>query len=229
MVHPPSRRTQGTAAKWEASHSITAGNSRTRRMLQYIEELHAPSSRKLRLLATAYARFLETQPEYADSKHVAHLGEEVAEGRRTLDELWDQQERGWGFPGNWAIANLVLTRERIGNKIRAHLSGVIYQSDDPVACETAAQRHCAALRSCILCVLGNPFRPVTLDPSWRTSDVMLLAQIIYDERAFEQMPILGDALQDAGCDCEEVLTHCRDVSLTHVRGCWVADLVLGKS
>ena len=78
-------------------------------------------------------------------------------------------------------------------------------------------------------IFGNPFRPVSFDPAWRTSDVLLLAEGIYAERAFDRMPILADALQDAGCDNEEVLTHCRDTSLTHVRGCWVVDLLLGKA
>jgi hypothetical protein len=77
-------------------------------------------------------------------------------------------------------------------------------------------------------IFGNPFRPVTFNPAWRTSDVLLLAQGIYDERAFDRMLILADALQDAGCDNEDILSHCRDVKQTHVRGCWVVDLVLGK-
>jgi hypothetical protein len=77
-------------------------------------------------------------------------------------------------------------------------------------------------------IFGNPFRPVVLDPAWLSSDVLALARGIYDERAFDRMPILADALQDAGCDNEDILTHCRDTSLTHVRGCWVVDLLLGK-
>ena len=76
-------------------------------------------------------------------------------------------------------------------------------------------------------IFGNPFRPVTFDPAWRTSDVMLLANGIYDERAFDRMPILADALQDAGCDKPDILDHCRGDG-PHVRGCWVVDLVLGK-
>jgi hypothetical protein len=79
------------------------------------------------------------------------------------------------------------------------------------------------------CICGNPFRQVTFNPTWRTSDVMLLAQGIYEERAFERMPILADALQDAGCDNEDILSHCRDTSTPHARGCWVVDLILGKS
>ena len=77
-------------------------------------------------------------------------------------------------------------------------------------------------------IFGNPFRPVSLDPAWLTSDVLALARGIYDERAFDRMPILADALQDAGCDNPDVLTHCRGDE-THVRGCWVVDLLLGKA
>lgn len=79
------------------------------------------------------------------------------------------------------------------------------------------------------CVFGNPFRPVTFSPEWRTSTAVALARQIYESRDFSAMPILADALQDAGCDSDDVLNHCRDESLTHVRGCWVVDLVLGKS
>jgi len=56
-----------------------------------------------------------------------------------------------------------------------------------------------------------------------------LAQHIYDSRDFSPMPILADALQDAGCDHGDILTHCRDANAPHVRGCWVVDLILGKS
>ena len=77
-------------------------------------------------------------------------------------------------------------------------------------------------------IFGNPFRPVTIDSAWRTADVVALARGIYDERAFERLPILADALQDTGCDNEDILDHCRG-TLPHTRGCWVVDLILGKS
>jgi hypothetical protein len=78
-------------------------------------------------------------------------------------------------------------------------------------------------------IVGNPFRPVTLDQSWRTSTVVALAKGIYAERTFDVLPILSDALMDAGCENADLLDHCRDPQLTHVRGCWAVDLVLGKS
>ena len=76
-------------------------------------------------------------------------------------------------------------------------------------------------------IFGNRFRPVTLDPRWLTSSVLDLARAIYDERAFERMPILADALMDAGCDNNDILNHCRNGG-PHVRGCWVVDLILEK-
>jgi hypothetical protein len=76
-------------------------------------------------------------------------------------------------------------------------------------------------------IFGNPFRPVIFSPEWRTSTVLALARQIYDSRDFSAMPILADALQDAGCDNAEVLNHCLE-PVSHVRGCWVIDLILSK-
>ncbi|MCE9566326.1 MAG: hypothetical protein K8U57_30245 [Planctomycetes bacterium] len=78
-------------------------------------------------------------------------------------------------------------------------------------------------------IFGNPFRPVTFSPEWRTSTAVALARQLYESRDFSAMPILADALQDAGCDIDDILTHCRDEKQVHVRGCWVVDMVLGKS
>ncbi|WP_232069714.1 hypothetical protein [Gemmata massiliana] len=76
-------------------------------------------------------------------------------------------------------------------------------------------------------IFGNPFRPVAFSPAWRTSIVVALAAQMYESRDFSTMPILADALQDAGCDNADMLDHCRGPG-PHVRGCWVVDLVLGK-
>jgi hypothetical protein len=76
-------------------------------------------------------------------------------------------------------------------------------------------------------IFGNPFRPVVFSPEWRTNTALALARQIYESRDFGAMPILADALQDAGCDSDDILGHCRGDG-PHVRGCWVIDLVLGK-
>jgi hypothetical protein len=97
-------------------------------------------------------------------------------------------------------------------------------ADEEAASQAEAQRQIRLLRE----IFGNPFRPVTFEPLWRTSTVLTLAQGIYDERAFDRMLILADALQDAGCDSDDLLNHLRDATAPHVRGCWALDLVLGK-
>ncbi len=89
------------------------------------------------------------------------------------------------------------------------------------AMERAAQ--CALLRD----IFGNPFRPTTLDSSWLNPAVKALAQIIYDDRTFDQMPILANSFVKSGCADPEILNHLRG-SGPHVRGCWVVDLVLGR-
>lgn len=106
--------------------------------------------------------------------------------------------------------------------IRYELLAAIKQ-DDLGDLEEAAQA--AILRD----IFRAPYpRPVTFDLAWNTSDVVALAQGIYEERAFDRMPILADALEEAGCDNAQMLSHCREPA-EHVRGCWVVDLVLGKA
>jgi hypothetical protein len=74
----------------------------------------------------------------------------------------------------------------------------------------------------------GPAQIVPFSADWCTDTAVSLAKQMYESREFSAMPILADALQDAGCDNDDVLNHCRDANQTHVRGCWVVDLVLGK-
>jgi hypothetical protein len=76
-------------------------------------------------------------------------------------------------------------------------------------------------------IIGNPFRVLKTKRPWQKAKVVKLAQSIYDDRAFDRMPILADALEDAGCQDADILAHCREPG-QHVRGCWVVDLLLGK-
>jgi hypothetical protein len=75
-----------------------------------------------------------------------------------------------------------------------------------------------------------PFRPVTIPQSslvWNDGTVVTLAKAIYQDRAIDRLPILADALEEAGCDTADILAHCRQPG-EHVRGCWAVDLILGK-
>jgi hypothetical protein len=79
------------------------------------------------------------------------------------------------------------------------------------------------------CVFGDPFVPfVFFSPAWLSPEVVNLARTIYEDRAFDRMPILGEALKDAGCRNLDMIEHCRSPH-PHFRGCWVVDLALGKS
>jgi hypothetical protein len=79
--------------------------------------------------------------------------------------------------------------------------------------------------SLIHCLFGNPFRPVTIAQSWQTPTAVAIARTIYDERGFQDLPVLADALEDAGGTDADILNHLRGPG-PHVRGCWVVDLLL---
>jgi hypothetical protein len=92
----------------------------------------------------------------------------------------------------------------------------------------------ASQPSLLRCIFGNPFHPVALDPTWLTPTVVSLAQTAYEERSLPsgeldpaRLSVLADALEEAGCDNAEILSHCRGQG-PHVRGCWVFDLILNK-
>ena len=79
-------------------------------------------------------------------------------------------------------------------------------------------------------IVGNPFCYVGLNPewlAWRDGTIPKMAQAIYEDRAFDYLPVLADALEEAGCIDANILAHCRKPG-PHVRGCWVVDLLLGK-
>jgi hypothetical protein len=77
-------------------------------------------------------------------------------------------------------------------------------------------------------IFGNPFLPVAVDPAWLTPAVFEQAEAIYRERAFDRLPELAGALEQAGCANLWVLHHCGRPG-EHVRGCWVVDLLLGMN
>jgi hypothetical protein len=77
-------------------------------------------------------------------------------------------------------------------------------------------------------IIANPFRPVVFAVPWLTRDAVAIAKDIYGERRFEDMPILADALEEAGCNNATILAHCRQ-SGQHVRGCWLIDTLTGKA
>jgi hypothetical protein len=102
-------------------------------------------------------------------------------------------------------------------------SSAMYASAHALEAGLDGQTQCGILGD----LFGAP-SDLAVAPAWLTSTVVKLAEGMYESRDFAAMPILADALQDAGCDHADVLDHCRGDG-PHVRGCWVVDLILGKA
>jgi len=180
--------------------------------------------------------WLWTTPKTSDRK-LRLFG--VACCRRILDLMWsgcrpgvEASERfAEGLAGQEALksAGLVCMHSRNGlQAARDAVEWILAGDSGPIDLFGPKRMAEAAQQSEILRdIVGNSFCPVTLIPSWLTSTVVYLARGIYIDRAFDRMPILADALQDAGCDNQGILNHCRQPGF-HCRGCWPLDLILGK-
>jgi hypothetical protein len=103
------------------------------------------------------------------------------------------------------------------------LLGVAPTEQLEAARKRVEQANCDLLRE----VFGNPFRRVSVNPVWLTPGVRAVTTAIYEDRDFAAMPILADALEEAGCDEAAILDHLRGPN-NHVRGCWALDLILGR-
>jgi hypothetical protein len=187
------------------------------------------SDRKLRLFAVACCyRVWDILPNKC--RKALSVAEQYADGAVTSDKLSlagfranvaarvehrrEPSATGWAM---WAVAEVCeanIARLNIGT-LRTGTESELLHTE---------WRSANILRD----IIGNPFRPITLDPAWRTEAVVGLAAGVYADRAFDRLPVLADALEDAGCADADVLTHCRGPG-PHVRGCWVVDLLLGKS
>lgn len=199
-------------------------------MLKFLCRRDALTARKQRLFAVGCCRRIWHILTDERSRAAVEVTERLADGlasheerratvRAALDATEDMRTAGESYYYAASAADDLVTGENLGlfdSWCEAALTGKPGQSEEPYQALLVRD------------VFGNPFHPVAIKPSWLTSDVRTLAEGIYNDRAFDRMPILADALQDAGCDNDDVLSHCRGGG-PHVRGCWVVDLVLGKS
>jgi hypothetical protein len=214
-----------------------------RKMLAFLDG--KVGDRKLRLFSVACCRRIWHLLPDDDLREAVEVAEKFAEGDVALDLLRKGEEAVYEYadfsdtiPGEavlyeaagavYQLCQAPIHADMIANAASTALQHAqtvapnnLFLANDAKAVETTIQ--------CSLCrdIVGNPFRPVTLDPAWRTANVVGIAQSIYDERVFDRLPILADALEDAGCTQEEVLKHCRQPG-EHVRGCWPVDLALGR-
>jgi hypothetical protein len=215
-------------------------------LFRELRRLLAPASdRKARLFAVACCRrvwHLMTDPRH---RAVVEAAELLADGLLTRADFepvlapvvvlwrelppatvtqWDPWHymtgatRHLGSPGAAADAASYTSR------VLARVAGV----REAPEWDAEQDKEGAVQRELIRDIVGPAPPSITLNHMWRTDTAVALARQMYESREFSAMPILADALQDAGCDNEDILAHCRDTTATHVRGCWVVDLVLEK-
>jgi hypothetical protein len=184
------------------------------------------SSRKLRLLLVAGCRRIMTRHTNPGTVKAVGIVERYADGDATGADLSFANSLAWeaGYRAMFGeVIDLVARDSAIDFRSDTGVPPLVFDSFEGLGKEDVP------LAALVRDIFGNPFRPVTFSPDWRTSTAIALAKGMYDSRDFAAMPILADALQDAGCDNDDVLNHCRDANGVHVRGCWVVDLVLGKA
>jgi len=191
--------------------------------------------RKFRLTAVEFLRLRTDMVSNPRVARAVEAGEAMCDGAGTLPDVSailaeaglraDPSDLpGWGF-----VLKFLLSPDSF---TAAHeIAGLTHRVRWPTPGRAGYARDELTMASqawIIRDVFGNPFRPATCPPSWRTSAAGALAESVYEARDFAAMPVLADALEEAGCDDADVLTHCRGPG-PHVRGCWVVDLVLGKA
>jgi hypothetical protein len=189
------------------------------------EWLRRMSNRKRRLFAVACARrVVHLLPlHHLEAIEAAEL---YADGRIEKATLQEAHKRTWatarGPELNATACAVARQVSRLSDSHAAWLGS--WKAADVTENHDAERKPQADL---LRDILGNPYHPVILDPTWLTPTVRSLSQGIYDERAFDRMPILADALEDAGCSDLQILEHCRGKG-PHARGCFVVDIILGK-
>lgn len=206
------------------------------RMLDFLRE--RATDRQLRLFACAWGRDVWRHLSDQRSRDAVLTAERFADGEATFADLLAAHRDAAD-----AVQQIPLaygrhpngTRRRSGkNRAGKEAAEVARHAADPEWDAREAMRAVAWKGGATRYTLSNhlrdiihPFRTTTIEPQWLTATVRGLVEYARDARDFSAMPILADALQDAGCEDEDVLTHCR-AEAVHTRGCWVLDALLGK-
>jgi hypothetical protein len=177
-----------------------------------------PRSRQAIAVAERFADGLVDREEFVTAALEARKVGEAATHATWTDRFW---EVGLLWTNRTAFATAGVMAKKAAQAAAAQGQNVEAAADQAWKQERGLQGE--LLRD----LFGNPFRAVDFAPSWRTPTTEAIGQQIYEEGDFTALPVLADALEDAGCAKEDVLAHCRSSRL-HVRGCWVVDTLLAK-
>jgi hypothetical protein len=210
--------------------------------------------RKLLLFGCACCRYFWDKMLDPRSRQVVEVAERLADGKADREEVkialsvaeaaYDdcrdrlrndpadhanvERTRGWLKDDELRAAHAAWCVLSIDRRAGSFAGAALCYTQDPYIEEyPISLARCRRMANGLRCIFGNPFKPALMKSTWKTNNCKGLAAAIYDERAFGRLPILADALEDAGCDNADILDHCRQPG-EHVRGCWVVDLVLAK-
>jgi hypothetical protein len=201
-------------------------------MLAHLYRNAIVSDRKLRLFACACCRRLWPVLEERARRVVVGV-EQYADGRLNELDLVNLSGAAQDIalparPEHSAAEAVVQAASRIAT---AHLTAAQNSAALTATAAAAVRRgEKKAQRDLLRDLFGNPFRPTKVQPAWgewNGGTLVQMAQVIYDEHRFGDLPILADALEEAGCADRAILAHCRSGG-EHARGCWVVDQLLGK-
>jgi hypothetical protein len=226
---------------WQAGTDVAA-------MIAYLEG--KLSARKLRLFACACVRRYWGLFRYPRPRQAVEMAERLAEGGAGAAEVEATRQHAEESAGNapWfeqlayqaaaaCLAEDPLEAARGAQElcrqqaVREASSEVVPWQNEATINAEASIAECRAQAALLREIAGNPFRPVAIDPSWLSignAAAESMARLIDEEQRFAELPYLSDALMDAGCTDEALLAHLREPT-GHARGCWVLDLLRGKS
>jgi hypothetical protein len=203
-------------------------------MLEFLEG--RLSDRKLRLFACACVRRI--WPLLADerSRRAVEVAERFADGRAGREELAaacaDADRAHAEAPRDANFRALDAAPHTAEEDLSSSAADAAVCAADAVRIaadgnETAREEERRQQAVILRCVVGNPFRPSVINPTWRTPRVVELARGFCEGRSHNLQDQLADALRQAGCDDADVLAHCHEPA-GHVPGCWVADSLMDK-
>jgi hypothetical protein len=213
-------------------------------MVRYV---HAHTSiRKLRLFACACCRRIWHLLADERAQHAVQIVEAVADRHvsenaldRAQKSLRELCSRGPAYRATWEIAwddfQATVTscaeaaqRGLLGSALQAVADPWTMSWEEYQTIERRVRAEVLGVQATLLReVIGNPFRPATVDPAWQRPKIVEEVSLIYYAQDFSRLPALADELEAAGCADAAFLGHCRQPG-EHVRGCWVVDLLLGK-
>jgi hypothetical protein len=208
------------------------------------------SQRKLRLFACACCRRVWRWLRDSRSQQAVAAAEQYADGLIDTETLYlarvgaetvaedcaaEARDANAEALASAAFAALNVLREngeQAAEYAAANTASTVYHAATAQASPAAPARATehASQAKLLAEIVRNPYRFVALSPTmrtWKGGTVEKIAQAIYNDRAFDRLPILADALEDSGCDNADILAHCRGGG-EHVLGCWVVDQILGK-